>query len=80
MLEEILSRSKTWLKSSLAEGLVVTEREGSSFAMSVARLMKIANGREAPIRLLTSTTATMGMGTVLQGGRLATLTLLWLSF
>jgi hypothetical protein len=42
--EETLPRPRIWSKSSSAEGFVVTERERSSFAMSVSRSMKIPSG------------------------------------
>ena len=48
VLEPTLSRPRTWLKSSSAEGLAVLERGRSSFASSVARAMNVERGSVTP--------------------------------
>ena len=48
VLELILSRPRTWLKSSFAVGAVVVERGRSSLATSVARAMNVERGSVMP--------------------------------
>lgn len=64
-----LSRPRTWLKSSSAEGFAVLERGRSSFASSVARAMNVERGRWTPrvvwMRFWTSRTAFSEMGTAI---------------